>query len=103
MRKFLKQRKSGYYWVGWCYTGDGKIEERVAYYSDIAGVWLVPGEPRLFTDKDFISIESRAVKRRYSYPLHKRWIFELLELLVMAIFVNALLWFGVFIIKLLSK
>jgi hypothetical protein len=64
-----KQRKSGYYWVHWSYSGNKERGDvwRIAFYLNTSATWSITGDLRFYRDSDFIAISKTPIG--YYWPV----------------------------------
>lgn len=60
-RKGGKQRKTGYYWVGWQIPTKESTGFIVALYNADTDTWIIPGRVRFYKDTDFLFIDGNQV------------------------------------------
>lgn len=81
-----KIRKTGYYWVEYCYApGREETISRVAFWNGILMHWYITGESRFYYDQDFLSIDERIIKRVIPAP----WYVDVLVAIAAAVVIWA--------------
>lgn len=84
MKKTSKQRKSGYYWVGWSYSQDMEnIVQRIAYYNERFGTWTIDGDTERYTTDRFIDVAEIPINKRRSLAF--QFIYGLITALILLI------------------